>query len=757
LWNINYITFYRKNMKNTSIFEQLKIDKVYSPAKFIFSLLFWSFLVAIAVMIIMPTSIANVKALLLTISEHYKSYFYTVIVILILLGIISRKVIKTLYNNEKYVIEQLIKNLQSCKDEDGGKLKETMKALARIGSPAVRFLTDILDDEKDSIRWASIVTLEIIGDHRAIKPLSKKLQDKNEENRKASTRAIGTITSLNSDKALIKNLSNIYLRLKGKQFADIDKIDKTIEKHYKEKITADELRRNPKSAADAVASLTDMGYKPKGKEEIIDFLAASKKWSELIEIGIPAVRVFKEYSEGKEDALLYAIKDTDKKNRKNATRMLSVIATEGAVKTLIKVLCDEDKDVRKIAAYALGEIGEKNKDIVSSAVEPLIKSMQDEEWEVRRSVAKALGRIRDPKAIKAFISALNDEDWQVRRRAVIELGNMWAEQSLEQLINRLKDSKVEVADYALKSIIKIVEKVDVKNIRVTDKLRSMITDSQVSAHIKERAVDVLIAIGEDAVTELIQVINENIETSIKEKAIYALGKIKSSRATPPLINFFDKESENDYTKRAAADALFKIGARSIIFSLIDVLMTKTKSKSAKQYAALTLGKFKDSVAVYALEKTLDDKNNEGIVRGHAVEALGEINKDLTPVIKALIDENAKVRMAAAYALNYKPEWRESDAAKEVIPLFEKALENKNWDIRYAAASWIVYIKSWILVNQSEDIKIKYFIAFQDWYNLKKTGKPALKMLDKALCECTDEEIKGNIKEVINEINNKNNI
>jgi HEAT repeat protein len=56
---------------------------------------------------------------------------------------------------------------------------------------------------------------------------------------------------------------------------------------------------------------------------------------------------------------------------------------------LTKTLGGTNRDARAAAAYALGQIG----GLAAPATEPLVKALKDEEKEVRRQAAQALGRI----------------------------------------------------------------------------------------------------------------------------------------------------------------------------------------------------------------------------------------------------------------------------------------------------------------------------------------------------------------------------
>ena len=81
------------------------------------------------------------------------------------------------------------------------------------------------------------------------------------------------------------------------------------------------------------------------------------------------------------------------------------------------------------------------------AVEPLLRALRDEHWDVRRRAAWELGNIGDP-AVKPLIHALNDERWDVRRKAAWALGNIKAPQAIEPLIHTLEDERADVREQA---------------------------------------------------------------------------------------------------------------------------------------------------------------------------------------------------------------------------------------------------------------------------------------------------------------------
>jgi HEAT repeat protein len=82
-----------------------------------------------------------------------------------------------------------------------------------------------------------------------------------------------------------------------------------------------------------------------------------------------------------------------------------------AVERLMAVLNDKDKNVRKHAVIALGEIG------VSEAIEPLIDATRDEDWTVRLQAIAALDLIGDDRGKPAVKALMKDPDFAVQMRA----------------------------------------------------------------------------------------------------------------------------------------------------------------------------------------------------------------------------------------------------------------------------------------------------------------------------------------------------
>ena len=141
------------------------------------------------------------------------------------------------------------------------------------------------------------------------------------------------------------------------------------------------------------------------------------------------------------EELVAALKDGNQMVRAEAARELGNRKEARAVEPLMAALLDDS--ISYPAAMALGQIGEpaieplitalKDEKIMyigsggfgeigEPAVEPLIIALLDEDKNVRMLAASALGKIKDPRAIQPLMALMGDEDVVVRRNTNTALG-----------------------------------------------------------------------------------------------------------------------------------------------------------------------------------------------------------------------------------------------------------------------------------------------------------------------------------------------
>jgi HEAT repeat protein len=229
------------------------------------------------------------------------------------------------------------------------------------------------------------------------------------------------------------------------------------------------------------------------------------------------------------------------------------------------------------------------------------------------------------------------------------------------------------------------------------------------------AARALYKIGEPALIPLLEALKDE-NPNVRRSAAMALRDMNDSRSIKPLIAaLMDK---NIFVRKDVEEALYKVdpnwrqsnAAKEIVPNFIEAL----KDTSVSGDAVSALGVIRDSLAVCALIEALKDER----VRGSAASALGDIkdSRSVKPLITALMDKNIWVREGVEEAL-YKvdPNWRQSNAAKEVVPSFIEILRDNDKAIR-KAAGWA--LKSITGQNFKENYK-RWMQWWQEEQNKRK--------------------------------------
>lgn len=269
---------------------------------------------------------------------------------------------------------------------------------------------------------------------------------------------------------------------------------------------------------------------------------------ELAEIGQPSVPALIKALEGNEDKYV----------RKIAAWALGQIgpAAHDAVHTLIKALGDQDKYVRANAAWALGQIGPVTENVAPA----LIKALKDKNKNVRMNAAGALGEIGPvtKEVIPALIKALDgDKNKDVRKNAAAVLGKIGpvTEKVIPALIKALGDQDEDVRVNAIRALVKIGSSTK-EVIPPLIKVLEGDEDWSVQAH----AAMALVKIGsltKEVISPLIKVLEEGKNENGRASAALALGEIGAKEAIPALMKAFIG-GPSDVVRQAAAEALNKI-------------------------------------------------------------------------------------------------------------------------------------------------------------------------------------------------------
>ncbi len=131
---------------------------------------------------------------------------------------------------------------------------------------------------------------------------------------------------------------------------------------------------------------------------------------------------------------------------------------EVVIVELLNVLRHKDSKVRSYAAFALGELGKGNQQVLDA----LLNALQDEDSRLRRYAALTLGRLEEgnQQVLDALLNALHDENSEVRKNATSALGESGKgnQEVIDALLNALRDEDFGVRGYAASALSELGER-----------------------------------------------------------------------------------------------------------------------------------------------------------------------------------------------------------------------------------------------------------------------------------------------------------
>ncbi len=243
-----------------------------------------------------------------------------------------------------------------------------------------------------------------------------------------------------------------------------------------------------------------------------------------------------------------------------------------AVRARVGDLGSEDLVVRRAAAMALGDMGDR------SAAGPLAKALSDEDAGVRREAAKALGYLKDPATTQALVGALSDTDANVRFYAAYALGEIREPAASAALLRALRDADWNVRHQAAWSLREIGDPSVIRGamaavqdvaaelapigwlIKQTDAagaiapLAALLASGD--AGVRERAVLVLGGLGADASGPLLAALADG-DIAVRRAAVAGLGMI-GDRKTGGALRAFAGREEDAALRQTAAEIAHRL-------------------------------------------------------------------------------------------------------------------------------------------------------------------------------------------------------
>jgi HEAT repeat protein/beta-lactamase regulating signal transducer with metallopeptidase domain len=242
------------------------------------------------------------------------------------------------------------------------------------------------------------------------------------------------------------------------------------------------------------------------------------------------------------NALIEALKDSDKEVRETALSALSRIRDPRVFEPLSTALHDSSPSVREQAAFALGQLRD------ARAVDPLTAALKDQNADVREQAAFALGQLRARSAVAALGAALKDADADVREQAVFALGQIRDASAIDAIGPALHDANASVREQAAFALGQIRDR------RAVEPLISVLKDEK--PDVREQAAFALGQLRDPRAVEALVIALKDANADVREQAAFALGQIRDARAIDGLTNAL--KDANASVRQQAAFALGQI-------------------------------------------------------------------------------------------------------------------------------------------------------------------------------------------------------
>lgn len=412
--------------------------------------------------------------------------------------------------------------------------------LVRIGAAAVEPLLSVLDDPNPNVRSGAARALGKIGDLRALGSLIFRLRyDTDVEVRKSAVWALH-MGGARSVGPLIESLRDPD---EWVRFGAVIVLAKIGEPAVDPLITA--LRHNlPLVRANAAETLGRIAHY-RAAEALVWTLQDPDDlvWQQA------AVSLGRMRDARAVRHLVRVIQSPVSPLRTKAIKALGHIRDVRAVDPLIEVVYrEQDRWMRLFAIEALGRIGDLR------AVEVLVDAAYDDSRDVRTKAIVTLGEIESQMATDALYSIFDDMDVDVedQQTALFELGKRSDPRAVSGLVDLLQyDPKVDNRIYAALVL---------GEIGGTEAVESLITAlCDDVPDVADHALKSLVKLGSTATEPLLQNLHQSSNAERRMWVVRALGEIRSAPAIAALMEVALNGAEIWWVREEARTILVRLG------------------------------------------------------------------------------------------------------------------------------------------------------------------------------------------------------
>jgi PAS domain S-box-containing protein len=325
--------------------------------------------------------------------------------------------------------------------------------------------------------------------------------------------------------------------------------------------------------------------------------------------------------------------DPDPRLRESAVKIAGYFGFDQCLDLLLERCQDEVEQVRQAAIEQMAYLEDPR------AFDVLAEAAGHTSPRMRAAAARALWLVEPAKAAPLLIPALSDSDPWVRYFAARSLGRINCHEAMETL------GKMASQDEASQARIAAMEALgQTGGVRAISILAAIVEDPDID--IARAALSALGAMGHpDALPPLASALR-SADASRRIAAIHALGKRGDSKAADAL-QWVAASDQDEAIIEAALSALARLATPESIAALVALTSDPARRKASIERLAHLGIKHIEEVA-----RGFEHPGKE--VRASAVEALARMKHPLASeqIARALDDQSATVRMAAAIALGH---------------------------------------------------------------------------------------------------------
>jgi HEAT repeat protein len=360
------------------------------------------------------------------------------------------------------------------------------------------------------------------------------------------------------------------------------------------------------------------------------------------------------------------LKSRNTTTRRKAAERLCDAPRPHALGALRDALGDEDAEVRRLVATALGRLEEEGR------LEPLFRALHDRDADVQKAAILALKKTSDERVLAALLPLLRHPNAGVRGCAaqVLEfIGWRPTKQEEEMWFLVAKGQCSRVAAFGAAALLP---------------LEMVLNAGPYSLCVA--AVQALGEIEDQRTIRLLLKALKSNDAAVCVAAVDSLARVGGAQASEPLIGML--QHKNGQVRVAAVEALGSLGVAAVAAPLRALLSDPVWE--VRRAAVETLGRLKDERAVESLTHTLADQDTD--VREATAIALGVLSdrRAIGPLVLALKDPTSGVRRLAAAALTRIDEnWSASAEARAAIEELKPALYDRDPDVRYFVGQLLV--------------------------------------------------------------------